>query len=189
MKRALLVMDVQKIYQMKDSAYFVDNFETVLGNINHLIDIFQRRNELIVYIKHEHEPNGSDAGRMFDFAGDSDDIEFQKGSVEAEFAGGLNISSDANIITKTRYDAFIYTNLDEILKQNDIDKVVICGFMTNFCCESTARHAHDNDYYVDFVIDAMGTPGTEQLTPEETTKASVATIEAGFAVVINTDEI
>ena len=36
--------------------------------------------------------------------------------------------------------------------------------MTNFCCESTARYAHDVDFHVDFISDATGTPGTDNLS-------------------------
>ena len=189
MKRALLVMDVQKIYALEDSAYYVEELPEIVCKINYLIEKFQKQSEMIIYIKHEHAPDGTDSGRMFDFAGETDEIEFKRNSVEAEFVDNLCVVKDALIITKTRYDAFLYTKLDELLKQNGIEKVVICGFMTNFCCESTARHAHDIDYYVDFAIDAMGTPGTDLLTPEETTKATVATIEAGFAVIVNTNDI
>ena len=187
MKRALLVIDVQKIYSLETSSYFVKNAQTIVENINRLIDSFHNQGEMIVYIRHEHNPDGSDSGRMFDFAGEVENIEFQQNSLEAEFIDELSIIKNAPVITKQRYDAFLGTELNKILKENDIEKVVICGFMTNYCCESTARHAHDIDYFVDFVIDAMGTPGTESLTPEETTKATVATIESGFAVVVNTD--
>lgn len=189
MKRALLVIDVQKIYSLEDSDYYVENSQTIVDRINHLIQVFEKNGEMIIYINHQHSPDGNDAGRMFDFTGEVGDVEFQRGSLETEYIDSLNIVKKAIQISKNRYDAFIGTNLNELLKQQDIEKVVICGFMTNFCCESTARHAHDIDYYVDFVIDAMGTPGTELLSPEETTQATVATIESGFAVVVNSNDI
>lgn len=189
MKRALLVIDVQKIYSLESSPYYVENSDIVVNNINRLIKAFRDQDDMVVYIRHEHIPDGTDSGRMFDFTGENEGVEFQRDSVEVEFIDELCIGKDAIIITKTRYDAFLYTGLDELLKKNNIEKVVICGFMTNFCCESTARHAHDIDYYVDFVADAMGTPGTEQLSPEETAKATIATIESGFAVVVNTDDL
>jgi nicotinamidase-related amidase len=126
---------------------------------------------------------------MFDFTGEKGDIEFKKGSVETEFIDGLNVIQGSITISKTRYDAFISTPLDSVLKQNSIEKVVICGFMTNFCCESTARHAHDADYFVDFVSDATGTPGTERLSPEETVQATLATLEAGYATIVATSDL
>ncbi|MCR5636228.1 MAG: cysteine hydrolase [Clostridiales bacterium] len=189
MKRALLIIDVQKIYALEESSYFVEDSQSIVKNINRLIDNFYNQNEMIVYIKHEHTPDGSDSGRMFDFAGEAEPIEFKQGSIETEFIDGLSIIKNAPVIVKKRYDAFLNTDLDKMLKEKGIEKVVICGFMTNFCCESTARHAHDIDYFVDFVIDAMGTPGTELLSSEEATKATIANITSGFAVVSNTADI
>lgn len=189
MKRALLVIDVQKIYSLEDSDYYVKNFSSIVNNINQMIKSFENQNEPIIYIKHEHSIDGKDAGRMFDFSGESDDIEFRSGSIETEFIDSLYIAKNHSIIIKKRYDAFIGTNLKELLEENYIEKVVICGFMTNFCCESTARHAHDIDYYVDFVADGMGTPGTDFFDSDETTKSTLATIESGFATIVNHDVV
>jgi len=189
MKTALLVIDVQKIYSLESSDYYVDNWSLIVNNVNALISTFKKNNDLIVYIKHEHNPDGSDAGRMFDFTGEEGEIEFQRGTEETEFIDVLIINEGSPIISKTRYDAFISTPLDAILKAHSIKKVVIAGFMTNFCCESTARHAHDIDYYVDFAVDATGTPGTEKLSPAETINAVVATLETGYATIITTSDI
>lgn len=183
MKKALLVIDAQKIYSLDTSNYYVENVDEALKNINHLIGVFRQKNDLIIYIKHVHALDGSDAGRMFDFAGDEvDSVEFAEGSKESEFMAGLEIVQEAPVIVKHRYDAFIGTELEETLRSNDIEKVVICGFMTNFCCDTTARHAHAIDFYVDFVFDAMGTPGSGNLSPEQVTEATLATIGDGFAV-------
>lgn len=189
MKRALLVIDPQKIYSLDTSDYYVKNVKSIMENINHLISVFSKNNELVIYVKHIHAVDGSDAGRMFDFAGDEvAGVEFAEGSIESEFIDELKVIEDAPIIIKHRYDAFIGTNLDAILQKYGIEKIVICGFMTNFCCDSTARHAHSIDYFVDFVVDAMGTPGSGNLSPEETTAATVATIGDGFAVIKATNE-
>ena len=189
MKEALLVIDAQKIYSLEASDYCVENCTTIVDNINALIKAFKKRGDLIVYIKHEHNPDGSDSGRMFDFTGQTGDIEFQRGTEETEFIDALIVNEGSPIITKTRYDAFIFTTLDEILKANEIKKVIVTGFMTNFCCESTAKHAHDIDYYVDFVVDATGTPGTEKLSPVETINATIATLETGYAMIISTVDV
>lgn len=66
--------------------------------------------------------------------------------------------------------------------------MVIVGFMTNFCCESTARDAHDRDYYVDFIIDATGTPGLEKLNQDQIKLVSAQTLSAGYANVLKTKE-
>lgn len=189
MKNALLVLDVQKIYTLVDSPYYVSDAGEIIGKINDIIATFEKRADLVIFIKHEHDTDGSDSGRMFDYAGEMTEVEFQKGSVEAEFDEKLLLLPNAKIVVKHRYNAFVGTSLQAILKENHIDKVTICGFMTNFCCESTARYAHDVDYFVDFIIDATGTPGTEELNPKETLIATAATLSAGFAVVKNTIDI
>lgn len=189
MKTALLVIDAQKIYSNTDSGYYVDEVQKVVDNINSIIKKFKEDGNKIIYIKHMHEADGSDSGRMFDFSGEMGEIEFKSGTDYVEFIDGLIVTNDTDIIIKKRYDSFIGTPLKQILDENSIQKIVITGFMTNFCCESTARSAHDLDFYVDFVSDATGTPGTEQFSASETKKATLATLEEGFANIIETSEI
>jgi nicotinamidase-related amidase len=43
---------------------------------------------------------------------------------------------------------FQSTNLDFILRQNGIKNVVLGGFLTNCCVESTMRTAYENGYKV-----------------------------------------
>lgn len=189
MKEALIVIDVQNIYTNNESDLFVKGNSKAISNINKLIAKFRNDNKLIIFVKHQHKADLSDLGRMFDFAGDTDGTQFIEAHLETEFDKRLKIREKDTVIIKTRYDAFENTQLDVILKQNKIEKVVICGFMTNFCCETTARTAHGKDYYVDFIVDATGTPGTEILSPKQTIKATVATLSSGFSVVKNTSDV
>ena len=189
MKEALIVIDVQNIYTNEDSDLFVKGNGKVISNINKLILSFKKSGKLVVFVKHQHKKDLSDLGRMFDFAGPSEEARFIAGENETDFDKRLKIEKKDIVIAKTRYDAFEKTSLQRILKKYGIDTVVICGFMTNFCCETTARTAHSKDYFVDFVVDATGTPGTEMLSPCQTIKATVATLSSGFAVVKKTNDI
>lgn len=187
-KVALLVIDVQKAYSLNDSEIKVQNFESVLENINKVIEKFTRQNEPIIYIRHIHEPDGSDSGRMFDLNGQQGELGFVKYTPETEYIDGLLKSENFTEIIKNRYNSFANTNLHEILKSMGVEKVVIVGFMTNFCCESTARAAHDRDYYVDFILDATGTPDLETLNQEQIKEATAATLSAGYANILSTEE-
>ena len=188
MKKALLVIDVQNIYTCDDYDYYVKDSKKIVENINFLIKEFEKDDSLIIYIKHIHKKDGSDAGRMFDYLEPSDDIEFIEGTHAVEYSKDLYISKDALHILKNRYDSFIGTSLQDILIKKGIEKVVIVGFMANFCCASTARTAHDLDYFVDFIRDATGTPGTEDFSPEDIIKVTCSTLVSGFANVIATEE-
>jgi len=185
---ALLVIDVQKVYSLTNSRLKVANIENTIKNINKIIRYFENKNLPIIYIRHTHNPDGSDAGRMYDFSGKIKKIGFIKGSPEVEYIDDLIKVKDSPEIIKNRYNAFFNTNLANLLNKLNINHVVIVGFMTNFCCESTARDAHDRDYYVDFIIDATGTPDLEKLNQEQIKLASAQTLSAGYAHILKTEE-
>jgi nicotinamidase-related amidase len=124
---------------------------------------------------------------MFDFSGEpADDFNFKEGTDEVEYDPTLVKPAKAVEILKNRYSAFEGTDLDGKLKKAGVQRVAICGFMTNFCCESTARAAHDKDYFVDFILDATGTPGTDNLNQLQMRKVVGECLEAGFARVTTT---
>ena len=185
---ALLVIDAQKVYSLTNSRLKVNNVESIIENINKIIRYFENKNLPIIYIRHLHNPDGSDAGRMYDLTGKIKKIGFIKGSPEVEYIEDLIKVKDSPEIIKNRYNAFFNTNLANILNKLNINQVVIVGFMTNFCCESTARDAHDRDYYVDFIIDATGTPGLEKLNQDQIKLASAQTLSAGYANILKTEE-
>ncbi len=189
MKNTLIVIDAQKVYFNRNSELRVQGGKAILERINKLITAFTEKNIPIVYIRHIHKADGSDLGRMFDFTGQREDPNFLERTDEVEFEEGLLVEQDRSIqFVKTRYSSFSSADFVSWLHKNKISKLTICGFMTNFCCESTARDAHTRDYYVDFVIDATGCPDLENLSQAEIKKASAETLRSGFAKVLTTRE-
>jgi len=74
---------------------------------------------------------------------------------------------DVVVEGKRGLDGFASTNLDFVLRQNDIQNVVLGGFLTNCCVESTMRTAYEKGYNVVTLTDC-----TAATSPEEQ-KASV----------------
>lgn len=189
MSTALLVIDAQRIYTNPDSEMYCPDSKATLKRMNELIETFARRGDPIVLVRHVHKADGSDLGRLFDFSGEAEEeFDFVEGSEEVEYSEGLVRPRGAVEIVKNRYSAFAGTRLDQQLRELGVDRVAICGFMTNFCCESTARAAHDLDYFVDFVLDATGTPGTDNLDEKEIRRVVGELLGAGFAVVYKTSK-
>jgi nicotinamidase-related amidase len=56
--------------------------------------------------------------------------------------------SDLIVKGKTGLCSFHSTNLDFLLRQNKIKNVILSGFLTNCCVESTMRMAYENGYKV-----------------------------------------
>lgn len=188
MKKALLVIDAQKVYTNPESQLFCPDSAETVKRINRLIQHFEAKKMPIIYVQHVHKFDGSDLGRMFDYAGPAEDFNFKEGTEEIAFDPNLKISKGLPVIRKNRYSAFIGTNLSSLLQSLNIDTVVISGFMTNFCCESTARSAHDRDFFVDFIADATGAPPLSKLSEQEIRDVVSELLEAGYAQVYQTDE-
>jgi len=187
-KPALIVIDVQNIYTDPESEMFCPDSENTIKRINALIDVFSKKRLPVLYIRHVHKVDGSDAGRLFDFSGEEEEVGFVEGTKEVEFDDRLILKRSAPVLIKNRYSAFKNTNLNARLKRLSVNRLVICGFMTNFCCESTAREALDLDYFVDFVVDATGTPGTDSLGENRIRKIVGELLAEGFARVFKTKE-
>jgi len=190
MREALIVLDAQRIYTDKDSELYCREAGKTIDNINSLIQQMTNRGQLIILVRHIHRLDGSDLGRLFDYTGEAEeDFNFKERSEEVEFDKRLTRPTNALELIKNRYSAFAGTNLEDILRKSSIKKVVICGFMTNFCCESTARDALDRDFYVDFVIDATGTPGTDKFNQKQIREVVSELLASGFARVLRTRAI
>jgi ureidoacrylate peracid hydrolase len=185
---ALLVIDVQKLYADPASPLFVREFDTSLARINALAAGFAAAGRPVIYVRHMHRADGRDAGRMFDFTGAPEAIDFVEGSPAVEYVPGLEIVPGALHMIKRRYSCFEGTELEAILRSLNVNTLAVCGYMTNFCCETTARAAHDRDYFVDFIADATGAPDlAEDYRQEDIRKTVSTTLAAGFARVFTAE--
>jgi ureidoacrylate peracid hydrolase len=187
MKAALLVIDVQRIYTDPESEMYCSDARGTVRRINTLIERYGAERRPIFFVRHVHKGDGSDLGRMFDFSGEAArDFNFREGTPEVEYDAQVIRPGSASELVKNRYSAFAGTDLHDRLQAAKVNRVAVCGFMTNFCCESTARSAHDLDYFVDFVIDATGTPGTDNFDETKTRQVVGEHLAAGFGQVVST---
>ena len=187
MNTALLVIDAQRIYTDPASELHCRDARGTIRRINSLIERYHSEHMPIFFIRHIHKDDGSDLGRMFDFSGEPEpDFNFREGTPEVEYDPELVRPMKGPELIKNRYSAFAGTNLDHQLRAASVARVTICGFMTNFCCDSTARDAHDRDYFVDFVVDATGTPGTDNFDEKKIRSVVAELLGAGFATVMST---
>lgn len=70
--------------------------------------------------------------------------------------------TDIVIEGKRGLDAFGSTNLDFILRSKGIGKVVLAGFLTNCCVESTMRTAYERGFEVVTLTDAVAATSVEE---------------------------
>jgi nicotinamidase-related amidase len=88
---------------------------------------------------------------------------FVKGTWGAAIVDDLApAEGDILIEGKRGLDTFASTNLDFILRSRGIETVILGGFLTNCCVESTMRSAYENGYRVITLTDC-----TAATSPEE----------------------
>lgn len=79
-----------------------------------------------------------------------------EGTPAAELDHRLDPSLIDFVVVKQRYSAFNSTPLDGLLRSRGVSSLVICGFQTHICVESTAREAFDAGFDVVLVPEACG---------------------------------
>jgi ureidoacrylate peracid hydrolase len=78
------------------------------------------------------------------------------GTWGTEFHKDMDIHPEDVVIVKHRVSAFYATDLEPLLRANQIDTIYLSGVATNMAVELTAREAHDRDYQVVIIKDACG---------------------------------
>jgi nicotinamidase-related amidase len=141
MKRALIVIDVQESFRQRPNWAAVSNPE-IAKQVHRLAETFRARGELIVWVLHTEPGTGND---------------FDPGSGYVRLMDGLTAVEGEPVITKTSFNAFYTTDLQQQLTSAGIVEVVVCGIRTEQCVETTARDAAGRGYEVTYVTDATAT--------------------------------
>lgn len=104
-------------------------------------------------------------------------------SWNGDFYGDIRPLPDEPVVTKHRFSAFHNTDLDTILRSNEIKTVVATGVATNVCVETTVRDAFVRDYYVVVVEDGTGTYSADEHD------YSLRTIDRYFGEVVSREQL
>jgi nicotinamidase-related amidase len=92
-----------------------------------------------------------------------DSTAFVKGEWGAEIVDVLAPrEGDVIVEGKRGLDTFATTNLDFILRARGIDTIVLGGFLTNCCVESTMRTGYEKGYHVITLSDCVAATSPEE---------------------------
>ncbi|MFC3212268.1 cysteine hydrolase family protein [Planomicrobium okeanokoites] len=93
-------------------------------------------------------------------------------------------SQDLIVDTKKRYDCFVATDLEFVLKSKGIKTLWITGVNTNSCCLATSIDASCNDYAVTMVSNCVDT-----MDGIEFHEAALMVFERAFGKVKTSDQL
>jgi nicotinamidase-related amidase len=148
---ALLVIDMARDFVAAGAVMQTPGGLEIIPSINRLIR-WARDSRLPVIFTHEmHRSDRSDYGIELEF----DPVHCLEGTPGAELVPGLDVQShDYHITSKRRYDCFLGTDLDLLLRNKRVENVVACGVTTHQCVMSTVFSARHLDYRVLLAADA-----------------------------------
>ena len=171
---ALFVIDMQKYFCDDDGRAYVPGADILKTKIKRLTDVFVNANRPIIFTRHIDTP-GSLMEKWWRENLKEDDS-------QSEITKDFDIAN-GEVFIKDQYDAFLNTDLEVKLKKKGVKQVVICGVLTNLCCESTARGAFMRGFEVYFVTDATATYKKEMY------EGTLVNLSYGFAILVKTKDI
>ena len=175
-RSAVIVTDLQNYFLNPESHAFIPSASAVLPNIKKLISFFKEINRPVIFTKHTN--NKENAASMNYWWKDL----IPENSGDAELYAELGIPGNI-ILKKHQYDAFHQTGLEDLLRENGVIYPVICGVMTNLCCETTTRSAFVRGFRPMLPLDATAAYNREFHI------ATFRNLGFGFSPLMNTEEV
>jgi nicotinamidase/pyrazinamidase len=131
-KAALIVIDMLNDFlDPEGSLYVGPQAREIIPFVARKVAEFRAQGRMVIFVCDAHDP---------------DDPEFQafpphavKGGWGAGIIPELTPAPGDYRVEKTRYSAFAHTNLDDILKQEQVDEVHMVGVLTSICVMETVK--------------------------------------------------
>ncbi|MCX2934095.1 cysteine hydrolase family protein [Mycobacterium sp. CVI_P3] len=166
----LVLVDCQNTYTL--GVMELEGVQAALDEAAALLDRARSAGSPVIHIQHDDGP-----GSLYDITGES-------GAIVARVAP----RADEPVVVKNYPNSFVQTDLDGRLKSVGAHNLVIAGFMTHMCVNSTARGAFNLGYAPTVVARATATrslPGVDgaELPAATLQAASLAALSDLFAVV------
>lgn len=174
---AVIVVDMQYDCVEPSGLIPAHGAEEIVDGIDNFLKVSRQNNIPIIYTQHIHRRDLSDFGIAHYFEPPS----CYEGSRGAEIIEELKPKAEDIVLTKTRYDAFMGTELDLILRQKEVKNLIVCGVLTDGCVLGSVVHARGLDYKVCLVEDLLRGTSTEKheaaLKVMETYFAKISDVE------------
>jgi nicotinamidase-related amidase len=125
MHLALMIIDLQKAFCDDKSKPAMDS---ACEYINAILPVFRKANLPVLWVQHIDEEEG-----------------VVPGTEGFEFLDALHPEEGEYRIHKKYGNSFNKTNCSEILKEKNVDTVIITGYCAEYCVLATYRGAEDHD--------------------------------------------
>lgn len=157
---ALIIIDAQNTYC--EGVMKLDGIDDALKECRLLLDRFRKAGRPVFHIRHDAGP-----GTPYDVS-----------SHIGQIVDSLAPASNEPVITKNYPNSFHETQLDPLLKKTETKNLILVGFMSHMCVNSTARGAFSLGYRPTVVASATATRSLPFKVTGEVVPSSVLNIAA-----------
>ncbi|ABE50805.1 cysteine hydrolase family protein [Methylobacillus flagellatus] len=169
---ALILIDCQNTY--REGIMQLEGVEPALQEARRLLEKARKLEVPVIHIQHD-----AGEGTPYDIRAKIGQIADAVAPIEGE-----------TVITKHYPNSFVGTNLDEALKANGVRNIVLVGFMTHMCINSTAHGGFNLGYAPTVVASATATralPGADGsiIPASDVHKAALAATRDLYAAIAN----
>jgi nicotinamidase-related amidase len=168
---ALLVIDVQRAFD--EPGWAERTNPDAEKRISELLAAWRDTGAPLVHVRHE---------------SDSPDGRFHRGTPGYEFKPEAVPLPGEPVVEKRTNSAFVNTGLEERLRADGTEKVVVAGLTTDHCCSTTARSASDLGFETWFVADATATHARRGFDAETMHRTALASLDGEFAEIMSTTD-
>ncbi len=200
-RAAVVVVDMQNDFAsvggMFDRAHIdIRCIRAIVPAIAGVLDAARNAGILVVYLKMAFRPDLSDTGGP-DSPTWLKHIPLQAGAAtvapdgtpsrvlirdtwNSDIVADLTPRPGDLVVYKHRYSGFFGTELDALLRERNVDTLIVVGATTSVCVESTVRDAMFRDYHCLVLDDCTAEPIASD-APRSNHQASLLTLELLFA--------
>ncbi|MGF1725680.1 cysteine hydrolase family protein [Photobacterium nomapromontoriensis] len=171
---ALILIDIQNDY-FDGGKFPLAKPIAAASNSREILQRFRANKQLVVHVQHDNV----DDRKPF----------LQHGTEGQKIHASVAPAADEIVVTKHFPNSFWQTELDAILKRNNISKITLVGMMTHMCVSATARAAMERGYQIAIVSDACATRELEfehERLPAETVHKVALSEVAMFSKLMTT---
>ena len=178
MKTALLLIDIQNDY-FPGGKHELFEAGAAAARAARALRLFREKGLPVVHVRHESErPNASF---------------FLPGTEGAEIHESVRPLPGEPVVLKHQPDGFLHTELQEILQNAGVQRLVVCGMMSHMCVDTTVRAANALGFPVLLLGGACTTKDLSwkgaRIPAQTVHGAFMAALDGTFAEVIGTAEL
>ena len=176
--RGLLIIDIQRDY-FPGGAFPLVEPEAAADAAKRALDRFRAAGEPIVHMRH---------------IWDAPDAPFfKKGTPGTEIHPLVAPADGEPVIEKDEANSFLGTTLEEKLRADGIDELVVAGMMSSMCVDATVRAGADLGFGMTVIHDGCAAPNLEfggtQVPGQSVHAAFMAALGSGYATLKSSADV